>query len=108
MSVRVTVFVTAAAMQTAAERALFLAGEHILEESQRLVPLEYGDLQRSGYVDQDGDTMVVGYNTPYALIQHENLEYNHAPGRTAKYLEKPANAAGPAIQEIFKRELGQT
>lgn len=107
MSVQINVFFDAATLQQNVERAAFLAGEHILEESNRIVPLEYGDLQRSGYVDQDGNKIVVGYNTPYALIQHENLSYNHAPGRTAKYLEKSANAAGPAIEQIFKRELDQ-
>ena len=56
---------------------------------------------------RDGDKIVVGYNTPYALLQHENLEYNHAPGRSAKYLEKSANGAGRAIEQIFKRELDQ-
>lgn len=106
MSVRVTIHLDSAAMEDKIQRAMLLAGEHILEESNRIVPLEYGDLQRSGHVDQDGDKTQVSYSTPYAVVQHENLSYNHAPGRSAKYLEKAANGAGPAIEAIFQREMG--
>jgi hypothetical protein len=38
----------------------------------------------------------VSYNTPYAAIQHEELSYEHKPGRQAKYLETPLKA-------MFKR-----
>lgn len=32
----------------------------------------------------------VSYDTPYAVIQHENLGYHHTtPGTSAKYLERP-------------------
>ena len=29
----------------------------------------------------------VGFNTPYALVQHERLDFNHPKGGKAKYLE---------------------
>ena len=106
MNVQITIHLPVAQIEQAVQKAGLLTGEHILEESNRIVPLEYGDLQRSGHVDQQGDVVTVGYSTPYAVIQHENLEYNHAPGRSAKYLEKSANNAGPAIEAIFKGELG--
>ena len=36
-----------------------------------------------------GDAVVgeVGFNTPYALTQHERLDFNHPKGGKAKYLE---------------------
>lgn len=36
-----------------------------------------------------GDAVVgeVGFNTPYALVQHERLDFNHPKGGKAKYLE---------------------
>lgn len=36
-----------------------------------------------------GDAVVgeVGFNTPYALAQHERLDFNHPKGGKAKYLE---------------------
>lgn len=107
MSVQVTIHVNSKAVETAIQRALLLSGEHILDESTRIVPLESGDLQRSGHVAQDGDSVTIGYSSPYAVIQHEDLTFRHAAGRSAKYLEKPANAAGPAIAQIFERELGK-
>lgn len=63
--------------------------EHILTESRRIVPLEEGTLERSGRVSVDGMEGAITYDTVYAVPQHENLDYRHAPGRTAKYLEKP-------------------
>ncbi len=107
MSVQVTIHINAQTMEKAIQKAALLAGEHILQESQRIVPLETGDLQRAGHVQQDGDTVTVGYSSPYAVVQHEELDYHHAPGRSAKYLEKPANASGPAIAQIFAQQLGQ-
>ena len=37
-----------------------------------------------------GDAVVgeVGFNTPYALVQHERLDYHHPKGGKAKYLEE--------------------
>jgi len=31
----------------------------------------------------------MGMARDYAVIQHERLDFQHAPGREAKYLEKP-------------------
>ncbi|MCK9579362.1 MAG: hypothetical protein M0Q92_02790 [Methanoregula sp.] len=40
----------------------------------------------------------VGYNTPYAHRQHEDLTYRHTrPGAKAKYLEDPAMRIAPTI-----------
>lgn len=69
------------------ERAL----EHGLTESRRVVPLEEGTLERSGRVTIDGLEGAITYDTVYAVRQHEELDYRHAPGRTAKYLERPMN-----------------
>jgi hypothetical protein len=32
---------------------------------------------------------IVGFNTPYALAQHERLDFHHPKGGKAKYLEDP-------------------
>lgn len=70
-----------------AERGLFLALHNILNVSNERVPLEEATLQRSGAVDVRGLSGVVSYDTPYAVIQHENMTYRHDAGRQAKYLE---------------------
>lgn len=81
----------------AASRALFDLGHRIMAESQEIVPFDTGVLSASGTVFPprvQGTAIEVelGYGgaaSDYAVIQHENLEYNHAPGRQAKYLEQP-------------------
>lgn len=59
-----------------------------------------GHLMSTGTVE-DGDepnTIQIGYNTPYAHRQHEDLTYRHTrPGAKAKYLEDPAMRIAPTI-----------
>ena len=90
------------------EDALRDAGEYVLEQSSREVPHEVGDLQDSGRVTVDGDTCAISYDTPYAVVQHEDMTFRHDEGRKAKYLEDPLNAAsnGP-IQRILGDKLGK-
>ena len=82
------------------DNAVDLAGQAAAQ-----APIETGDLRgslepgasdgRFGSAD-DGLTMTVGSNLPYAAKQHEDLSLNHngpeVPGGKAKYLEDPLNA----------------
>ncbi|MFI6606850.1 hypothetical protein [Streptomyces sp. NPDC050507] len=68
------------------------AAEHTLGVSNQHVPLEEGTLERSGKVSADGLNVAISYDTPYAVIQHEALDFQHLPGRTAKYLENAMNS----------------
>jgi len=54
-----------------------------------------------------GDAIVgqVGFNTPYAEVQHERLDFNHAEGRTAKYLENPLKEHADLYQKHVEGEL---
>lgn len=94
-------------LRAAAARGLLLAAEHVLAESQAVVPLDEGPLQNSGTASvDDGDlTAAVAYDTPYAIRQHEELDYRHAPGRQAKYLEQPLNANRGPVQRLIAAEL---
>ena len=101
--------VLAEKVQSEKMAALQDVAEYVLGESIQQVPHEEGDLQSSGKVSVDeGSSMVaVSYDTPYAVRQHEEMTYQHDdPGRKAKYLEDPLNAAanGPA-QAIIARHL---
>lgn len=78
----------------AAEDGVTVAMEYALEEASRTVPILNSPLQQSGVASvargSAGETLIVGavsYSTPYAVRQHENLTYRHAPGRRAKWLE---------------------
>lgn len=87
---------------------LQLAAEHILARATDLVPIEEGTLQRSGTVSIDamGTTAAVSYDTPYAVRQHEELDWHHDEGRQAKYLEGPMN--DPQTQQDCRQILAQT
>lgn len=74
-----------------ASEGLTRALEHTLGVCNTIVPLDEGPLQRSGKVQVEGLNGSISYDTPYAVVQHENLSFRHAPGRSAKYVEIPMN-----------------
>ena len=77
---------------------LATAGEHLLSVSRMEVPIQRGDLDRSGRATVDENALVaaVSYDQPYAVRQHEELHYRHERGN-AKYLEGPLNREGDAM-----------
>lgn len=95
------------AIRDAAAHGLYLAAEHVLTESTAVVPLDEGPLQNSGTasVDEPSLTAAIAYDTPYSVRQHEELDYRHAPGRQAKYLEGPLNAAVGEVAAIIAAQL---
>ena len=63
----------------------------ILKKSQDYVPVDTGNLRDSVYLEELGeDKWRILYDTPYAAVQHEDIDFQHMePGR-AKYLEDAA------------------
>jgi hypothetical protein len=90
-----------------AARGLYRGAEHVLEQATRLVPLQEGTLERSGVasVDEASMTAAVSYDTPYAVRQHEEMDYQHQRGRQAKYLETPLNASKDEILRLVAEEI---
>ena len=84
--------------------------EKVLEESKRLVPVQTGELQKSGEVVK---TAIIGnmspkveiiYTAEYALTIHEDLTLKHPNGGQAKYLEQPmTDHQGELVETIKKR-----
>jgi hypothetical protein len=80
-------------------------------KAQRLAPVDVGDLRGSGFSEVDGLDATVGFTEPYALRQHEELDYAHPRGGQAKYLETPykenlnkyKNALADAIREAVDK-----
>ena len=91
--------------QTVTAIALDLAGR-----SAQQAPVDTGDLRNNctavvngsevykeqravsgGIIPADKVTATVGYSLPYALRQHEELNYYHPRGGKAKFLEDPLN-----------------
>lgn len=81
------------AVREAGIAAILDGAEHILTESIDETPVLTGTLRRSGAVspfNEREQAVYISYNTPYALRQHEELNYRHTDGK-AKYLEDPFN-----------------
>lgn len=95
--------------KAAVNRGLFRWAQHVLEESKREVPLRKGTLARSGMATADPvkQEAMVSYDTPYAVVQHEDMTLHHDAGRKAKYLEDPLNASRQAGLKIMADELNR-
>ena len=86
--------------------------QNVYDTSQELVPVDTGFLQYSGYVETQSDvvgdltTIEIGYDAPYALYVHENLELQHPNGGMAKYLELPMELMLPDLQRNIIERVG--
>ena len=90
----------------------------IFDTSQVLVPVDKGRLKRSGFIETRrgvrGVSASVGYaksgRPHYAVLVHERLEFQHAAGTQAKFLEEAVNRhvdeIGPRIATYLKRNVG--
>lgn len=107
-------FVDAATRQAVVTAVNDIALE-IAARADDLVPFDTGVLsgsQRTAHATPRDMTATISYGgpaAPYALVQHEDMDYRHAPGRTAKYLERPARDIGKnlddRIVDLVKRAL---
>lgn len=67
----------------------------VMNESQKLCPVEFGNLRGSGYVADpvimaDGTILLsIGYSSEYAVYVHEIVTNYHKPPTMAKFLELP-------------------
>lgn len=101
MTSKISLAPALAALANGSIEGLPAAGEHVLGVSNQKVPHEDGDLERSGAVSVDGNQAAVSYDTPYAVVQHEDMTLRHDAGRTAKYLENAVNSEAQAVLEII-------
>lgn len=94
-------------LRPAAAQGLLLAAEYVLGESNAIVPIDEDALARSGTatVDEGSLTAAVAYDTPYAVIQHERMDFRHAPGRRAKFLESSLNSSADEVRDIIAAQL---
>ena len=94
-------------VRKAAAKALRDGAEHLLTEANRTVPIREGTLMRSGVADVDEKALeaTVSYDTPYAVRQHEETTYRHAPGRRAKWLELTLAEQRRQIQKLIEDEI---
>lgn len=97
------------AVKQAALDGIREGAQPVYEKSQAIVPLDETPLQQSGTIQQIGNNVYIGYgfgeSAAYAVIQHENLQYAHAPGRQAKYLEQPFRENVDAIIRLVAQRV---
>ena len=48
---------------------------------------------------------VMGYTAPYAVYVHENLEYRHKIGKTAKFIERPYRKLSKQMRLVVVKNL---
>lgn len=88
-------------MVDAGTNALLEGALIVQEESAEEAPVDKGDLKGNASVDdsklQSEGKVLVDYNLPYAMDQHEGQEYNHPQGGKAKFLEDPFERLKPRI-----------
>lgn len=83
--------------------------ENVAEISTRIAPIEEGTLIRSAQVSRDdrAGKVAISYDTPYAVVQHEDTQLRHDDGRRAKFLEDPVLAAadwfGPYVANAVRK-----
>lgn len=101
----------AAIITGAHDRALLRLGqncEFILSESKKEVPWDTTHLLQTGTVEPipEIDGFEIGYNTPYAARQHEDMTFHHPkPGTKAKFLEDPAMRIATTIADDIANYL---
>lgn len=102
---------TRAEMRAAIKAGVSMAGEQIRTESMRRVPVDLGVLRASHYVTEPEErggivSVVVGCGggpaEPYAIVQHERLDFHHNEGE-AKFLENAVKAEADAARRILGR-----
>jgi len=94
-------------VRKAAARALRDGAEHLLTEANKTVPIETGELMRSGAPDVDDKALeaTVSYDVPYAVPQHERTDFRHDPGRRAKWLELTLDEERARIQRYIEDKI---
>lgn len=101
-------------IRAGAVTGLTKAAHALLAESQSRVPVDSGDLRRSGTVHPA--TMAelqsaVSYSAlsedgyPYGIRQHEDMTLSHPHGGEAKFLEKPAREMQDKLMRVVATEI---
>lgn len=95
-----------AKVQEASAAALTRGAQRLRALSVRRAPVQDGPLRGSAQVHaaSPGDLVAgVTYNTPYAVIQHEALEFSHPRGGGPKYLEGPLIENADELSRVMAR-----
>jgi len=95
-----------AAVKAAGRRGVRRAGERLKALSVPLAPKRDGILRGTATVKgvNAEPVVFVVFDQPYAVKQHEELDYKHTDGQ-AKYLEQPLEEHRAELQGIIAKEV---
>ncbi len=96
----------------AAIQAIQICAADLKGKSAAQAPIDNGDLRANCSVSplqQNGKQvwLKVGYDLPYAIVQHERLDFNHPKGGKAKYLEDPYKENAAKYERFIKTAVRQ-
>jgi hypothetical protein len=96
-----------AAIRGAAVDGLGQAAEHLLGAAQNLAPVETTALEQTGVASVDPAALqaAVSFDGEYAVLQHEVLDWQHDPGRQAKYLEQPMHTERDMMLDLIAEPI---
>ncbi|MCF6467402.1 hypothetical protein FAF44_03095 [Nonomuraea sp. MG754425] len=111
VDVRLDMHVSPEALETKAraaiERGLTQATEHVLTSTEPKVPWQTGDLERSGsaVVDRSNLDGIVSFDQPYAVAQHENLDWEHPLKGEPKFLERTLYEEAATVRDVVAKAV---
>jgi len=90
-------------------KALGMVGDEALRQADMLVPMDTGNLRKSGKVEKKSlrEGVLVGYHTKYARRLHEHPEYNFRKDRNPKAQCKWLETALKNNLNSFQKILGK-
>ena len=96
-------------IEQAFSRGLVKAGLFVQRESQKIVPVDTGNLKNSAFTRKFGSgrltVVVIGYTAAYAIFVHEDDQARHKEGKEYKFLEKAVRRNVRKINEIVALEM---
>lgn len=93
------------ALKDVAEKVVEKAADNVGVGDPAVDPAPAVALARSGHLEQDGDGIIVIFDTPYAAAQHENLGAEHPRGGGAKYLERAVTEIVPSMDQVIASKV---
>lgn len=95
----------AAEVEAEANRALYKAGEYLLDEANKIAPKDEGTLIQTSGVSVGNAIVSIYYTQKYAPRLHEHPEYDFQNGRQGKWLEKTVLGNHEKVNRFLKKEM---
>lgn len=91
-------------IRAAAAEGLADAAEVVKQEAIERAPVETGVLRNSANTAIEDLEAAVGFDTPYAVIQHEEVGFHHPDGE-AKFLENAVIATQQKVAAVIAESI---